>query len=203
MRPECYGRTATDRSIDLLPISFKDRFDRDKINRKDSSRELLFIGSNFGPNYDGIKWFIQNIMHKLQEYKLIIVGKDFEKVREELERDNVSVVGTVENLDDYYYKYFNIILPIKYGDGMKVKTAEAMMFGMNIFATDEALEGYEAEHVQGIFRCNSADDFIREIRLSSRINKEGLWNQDVRDVYMKNHCFDNQVEQMKKILCDW
>ncbi len=198
-----YGRTATDRSIDLLPISFKDRFDRDKINRKDSSRELLFIGSNFGPNYDGIKWFIQNIMHKLQEYKLIIVGKDFEKVREELERDNVSVVGTVENLDDYYYKYFNIILPIKYGDGMKVKTAEAMMFGMNIFATDEALEGYEAEHVQGIFRCNSADDFIREIRLSSRINKEGLWNQDVRDVYMKNHCFDNQVEQMKKILCDW
>ena len=41
-----YGRTATDRSIDLLPISFKDRFDRDKINRKDSSRELLFIGSN-------------------------------------------------------------------------------------------------------------------------------------------------------------
>ncbi len=194
-----YGRS----SDYLLPISFKDRFVLNRINRKDSSKVLLFIGSNFGPNYDGIKWFIESVMCKLQEYKLIIVGKDFEKMRKELEKYNVSVVGTVENLEDYYYKYFNMILPIKYGDGMKVKTAEAMMFGMNIFATDEALEGYEADYVQGIFRCNSADDFIREIRLNSKVNEEGTWNKDVRNVYLKNYCFDNQIEQMKKILCDW
>ena len=98
----------------LLPISFKDIFDHNKIDRKNSENILLFIGSNFGPNYDGIKWFIDNAMRELQEYKLIIVGKDFEKVREELERENVAVVGTVDNLEEYYYKYFNIILPIKY-----------------------------------------------------------------------------------------
>lgn len=187
----------------LLPISFKDTFEPEKIQRKHSSNTLLFVGSNFGPNYDGIKWFINNVMQELREYKLIIVGKDFEKVRGELERENVTVVGTVQNLEEYYYKFFNIVLPIKYGDGMKVKTAEAMMFGMNIFATDEALEGYEADNVSGIFRCNSSAEFLKEIRNSSRSAEECLWNKEVREVYINNYCFDNQIELMRKILLDW
>lgn len=187
----------------LLPISFKDTFDQMRICRKHSLNTLLFVGSNFGPNFDGIKWFINNVMKELREYKLIIVGKDFEKAREELEKDNVTVVGTVQNLEEYYYKYFNIVLPIKYGDGMKVKTAEAMMFGMNIFATDEALEGYDVDNVNGIFRCNSSAEFIKEIRNSMRSSGECLWNKAVRDVYINNHNFDNQINLMRKILLDW
>lgn len=187
----------------LLPISFKDIFKQSKVSRKDFSHILLFIGSNFGPNYDGIKWFIDNVMLELQEYRLIVVGKDFEKVRDELKRENITIVGTVDNLEEYYYKYFNIVLPIKYGDGMKVKTAEAMMFGMNIFATEEALEGYDVEHVRGIFKCNSKDEFIKKIRQNSNNSEKHLWNKEVRDAYIKNHCFDGQIELMRKILFDW
>ena len=186
----------------LLPIAFKDRFDPARICRKGSSNILLFIGSFFGPNYDGIKWFIKNVMLelKLKGYKLFIVGKDFEKVKTELENSNVEVIGTVEDLDEYYYRYFNIVMPIQYGAGMKVKTAEAMMFGMNIFATDEALMGYNADHVDGIFRCNTKEDFVREIiQHSSRI-EECCMNEEVRKIFVNSHCFGNQIELMKKII---
>lgn len=184
----------------LLPISFKDVFEQSRVNRKDSSHILLFVGSNFGPNYAGIKWFIDHVMPELQEYKLIIVGKDFEKARGELGRENVTVAGTVDHLEEYYYRYFNMVLPIKYGDGMKVKTAEAMMFGMNIFATDEALEGYDVDNVHGVFRCNTKDEFIKEIRDNASNAEKYLWNQEVRDVYIRKYCFDGQIDLMRKIL---
>ena len=184
----------------LLPISFMDSFDSSKVYREKSDKVLLFIGSNFGPNYDGIKWFINNVMQELKEYNLIIVGKDFENVKEKLERENVTVIGTVQKLDEYYYRYFNIVLPIKYGDGMKVKTAEAMMYGMNIFATNEALEGYETDGVCGIYRCNSSNEFIKNIR--QHASGDSI-NKEVRNIYLKNNCFDNQINIMREILLDW
>ena len=187
----------------LLPIAFQDRFDQARIYRKDSSNILLFIGSFFGANYDGIKWFIKNVMPELKDYKLIIIGKNFENVKKELENDNVTVVGTVENLDEYYEQYFNIVMPIQYGSGMKVKTAEAMMFGMNIFATDEALMGYNADYVNGIFRCNTKDEFVNEIRGHSIVNNGQMVNEEVRSLYMQNHNFENQIKLMKKILFEW
>lgn len=187
----------------ILPIAFKDRFDRAQICRKGSSKILLFIGSFFGANYDGIKWFIKYVMPELKDYKLIIVGKDFEKVKKILEDSNITVIGSVEDLDKYYYQYFNIVMPIQYGAGMKVKTAEAMMFGMNIFATDEALMGYSVDYVKGIFRCNTKEEFINEIRRHSIDNDQYLINKEVRDLYMKNHNVENQIELMKKILFEW
>ncbi len=55
----------------------------------------------------------------------------------------------MDKTDVYYYKHAAVILPIKYGAGMKVKTAEAMMYGRTIFASDEALEGYDGKGIEG------------------------------------------------------
>lgn len=155
-----YGRKADA----VLPVTFENHFDLKKLMPTGHKKELLFIGSNFGPNYDGILWFVNCVMAELPDYTLYIVGKDFERNKQELERKNVNVIGTVESLDEYYYRFPVIVIPIKYGSGMKVKTAEAMMYGRTVFATDEALEGYEVDRVEGIFRCNSQDDFIYTIK---------------------------------------
>lgn len=154
-----YSRTADL----LLPVTFENRLQRDKIV-SNTKKELAFIGSNFKPNLEGIIWFIDNVMSVLDEFQLYIIGKDFEKEAKRLKRKNVTVVGTVDHLEDYYYRYPVIVIPIFYGSGMKVKTAEAMMYGRTILATDEALEGYEVENVNGIFRCNTKDEFIKNIR---------------------------------------
>ena len=75
----------------------------------------------------------------------------------------MNVIGSVDSTDEYYYSHAAVIMPIRYGAGMKVKTAEAMMFGRYIFASDEALEGYEVEGIDGIKRCNTAEEYIKEI----------------------------------------
>ena len=118
----------------VLPMSFQDRYDDTRSIQKKDGKNLLFIGTMFPPNYDGVKWFVEHVMTELKEYDLQIVGKNFEQKRKELERDNVQVIGTVDDLSEYYYSDSAMIMPIFYGDGMKIKTAESMMYGRIIFA---------------------------------------------------------------------
>ena len=188
-----------DRKADvILPIFFKNRFIINKLENGSYNNELLFIGSNFGPNYEGIKWFIDNVMIKLSDFKLYVVGKNFEDKKLELERDNVKIIGTVENLEEYYYKYPIIVMPIFYGSGMKVKTAEAMMYGKTILATDEALEGYEVSGVKGIIRCNTAEEFINSI-LSICSGNLKYFQKEVYQLYCDKYSEEAATKTLKKL----
>ena len=184
----------------MLPMTFYDVFDQNrvfKINSNQEIKELLYIGTMFPPNYDGMKWFVQNVMPRLEGYHLSIVGKNFESKRKELERKNVSVIGTVSALDKYYYSNNIMVMPIFYGDGMKIKTAEAMMYGKIIIATDEALEGYAVEGVKGIYRCNTVEEFLIEIENVSKYNKVGYCDE-VRKLFLSKYCLNTQIGECKK-----
>ena len=191
-----YGRNADS----YLPISFYDNFDESRLNRDVSDKRLIFIGSFFPPNYKGILWFVKNVMSRLPQYELLIIGKGFEAKRKELECDNVKVIGTVEDLAEYYYTASSIVMPIQYGDGMKVKTAEAMMYGITTFATDEALEGYEVDGIKGIYRCNSSDDFIMNIKEAYESKRIEAFNNEIRDYFLKNHETKRLESTMRDIL---
>lgn len=177
-----YGRNADF----FLPISFTDTFDEKKIRTQPNQRfELLFVGSLFQPNLEGLKWFIDEVMPRLdkEKYTLKIIGKNLETKRRELEHENVEVIGTVDNLDEYYFMADAVVIPIFYGDGMKVKTAEAMMYGKMIFATDEALEGYDVDNVEGIYRCNDAEEFVDQLK-STKFKR---FNETVRSIFKNKY----------------
>lgn len=169
-----------------MPISFTDTFDEKKIRTQPNQRlELLFVGSLFQPNVEGLKWFIDEVMPRLdkEKYTLKIIGKNLETKRRELEHENVEVIGTVDNLDEYYFRADAVVIPIFYGDGMKVKTAEAMMYGKMIFATDEALEGYDVDNVEGIYRCNDAEEFVDQLK-STKFKR---FNETVRSIFKNKY----------------
>lgn len=180
---ELYGRAADF----ILPITFRDCFEVDRTNCE-YKRELLFLGSSFAPNRMSIEWFMRNVMPELNNIHLTIVGKGFECKKEEYEQyRNVKVIGAVEEPDRYYYQHAAVILPIKYGAGMKVKTTEAMMYGRKIFASDEALEGYDVENVPGITRCNEAEEFANAI--NHYFDKEELkpYEPEVRKLFLEKY----------------
>lgn len=204
-----------DKKSYILPITFKDAY-VERINNVGikSKPILLFVGSLFAPNISGIKWFIEEVMQELTDYVLYIVGKNMESKKKELERNNVEVIGTVENLSDYYNQANAVIIPIFFGNGMKVKTAEAMMYGKNVFATQEALEGYDVEEIRnrGIYECNTKEEFVKQIK--SNINSNSCINQLVRQHFLDkyetsivekdfrnflNKCIEGKVENAKCI----
>ena len=190
---ELYGRKANA----IIPVSFHDRYEEKNINLL-NGKELLFIGSLFPPNYDGIKWFVENVMSKLPNVHLTIVGKGFEKVKNELTRSNVSIVGTVNNLDEYYYKYPVIVMPIRYGKGMKVKTAEALMFAKIIIGSSEAFEGYDIQGCKGIYECNTAREFASSIE---KVFANPIYvNEDARNLFLHKYEYTVTQEQFKNVI---
>ena len=189
---QMYGRT-----VDYIcPISLRDRFDRNKIKTTDKIIGA-FIGSNFYANNHGVKWFAENVSPHIN-YPILIIGKDFEKENEFFSKyKNLQLIGTVDDVDQYYYNISFIVSPIFCGSGMKTKTAEAMMFGKTIFGTSEAFEGYEIEFNQIGCLCNSADEFINAI---NSFNPNKYYNEYSRSNFISKYSQSNIVCLFERIL---
>lgn len=183
---QIYGKTADF----IIPVSFKDEFNEKKVIQSVDSRvNLLFVGSLFRPNYEGLVWFVDEVMGALdsEKYYLTIVGKDLEKKKVQLERNNVTVIGTVDDLGEYYYQADAVVIPIFYGSGMKVKTAEAMMYGKRIFATKEALEGYGDVGECAISECNSKEEFVNNIVKFGNESERKKYYDNTRKYFLNNY----------------
>lgn len=192
----------------VLPISIKSQDIENYCSNKSCTRgvvvsdiDLLFVGADYFPNIEGIKWFIQNVLNELPENrKLTIVGFNMEKYAQEfsLLSNKVNVIGSVDDLT-IYYKAANIIVsPIFQGGGMKVKIAEAMMHGKYIIAAKEALEGYCL--TDDIILANSASEFISGIEKLTLISDIRNFSQDNYDLFKSKYSFESSMLKVKKLL---
>lgn len=179
------------RKIDfLIPVSFIDEYHDASSDEKTSSRPLCtFVGSNFGPNREGILWFVENVLPQVN-IKLRIVGREMDKLSKHLHGiSNVEVVSNVPNLLPYYEETDFIISPIFSGSGMKVKTCEALMYGKNIIATKEAFEGYEIDPDKVGACCNNKEEFISAIDNFCRqpVKKYNVFS---REYFLNKYSYD-------------
>ena len=112
--------------------------------------------------------------------------------------EQIEVFSDVRDVDQFYIESDFIILPIFSGSGMKVKTCEALMFGKNIIGTNEALEGYSFKEKTTVCRCNSSDEFIKEIEEYS-IHPISKFNFNARKTYLEQYSSDSALRQYSEI----
>ena len=154
----------------VVPITFISKFETEKLKRiyenrlddVDCRKTCLFVGSIGRSTLEGVKWFVNNVA-PFVDSNIRIVGKGFDSVSQELCSKNVEVIGFVEDLEDEYLSADCVIVPILSGAGMKVKVAEALMYGKTVFGTGEAFEGYDIDFERVGAKCDSADEFIKAI----------------------------------------
>lgn len=188
-------------NVDIIPISLEDRFNTDKcINAKENKLNILFVGiAKHMPNVSGLKWFIDNVLEYI-ECELTIIGRSMETLKNELHTNNqnidckINLIGTVDCIDDYYYNSDLVVVPIFEGGGMKVKTAEALMFGKVIVGTSEGFEGYNIKDGD-CYICNSKEEFIRCIN-NIKINKNfARVSERNRAIFINNYSNDMTKEK--------
>lgn len=171
---EKYGR----RADKIIPVTLDSTINEDSLNQHGTLNNiphLLFFGSNFPPNIEGIKLFVEKVMPKVNAV-LTIAGAGMEQLKPYFQnKPRVDVQGFVEDVNELYSNADIMVLPIFSGSGMKVKTAEALKYGKYIIASDEALEGYKIDTLKGVIRCSNTNDFIAAINRytpQNRIQKE-------------------------------
>jgi len=167
------------KNLHILPVYFKD-FARsfepnEDAKQRDSNINLLFVGSHYRPNIEAAQWFALNVMPLLPpDFRFYIVGNGLEKVASlrSLQDDCIRLIGTCEDLNDWYRISDIVVGPILSGSGMKTKVAEALMFGRPFVGTDEALVGYE--QTDACIRSNTAEEFAEAIQGLVRIGDLGF-----------------------------
>ncbi|WP_407426661.1 glycosyltransferase [Arcticibacter sp.] len=182
-----------------LPTSFKDQFREEKALNVGTNKvcKLLFVGSYFFANVQGILWFVEEVMPKLNNVVLKIVGKGFEAMSITTQHNTVEVEGYCPSLEDHYYEADLVISPIFVGGGMKTKVAEALMFGKTIIGTSVAFEGYELDGSGWGVMTDTVDGFVSFINnydfSASKVNYRS------REIYMSKYSFQRSVELFKSL----
>ncbi len=132
-------------SIKAIPAYLFDNVEEVERDFK-ARKEIIFVGG-FGhrPNVDAVLWFAQEIMPKLAEHNLgvTIIGSNAPDEILKLGSKNLIIRGFVtdEELRDYYNNSRLVIVPLRYGAGIKGKVVEAMYHGVPIITTSVGAEG--------------------------------------------------------------
>lgn len=192
----------------LLPHFVVDKKNINEINRiEKTSNEvsLLFVGVDYRPNVEGIQWFIDSVMPYVKSnLHLYIIGKGMERYKDLFSKNNVTVIGTVDSLAEWYMRSDIVVSPIFIGGGMKTKTAEAFQYGKVLIATTESYEGYDENIPQSVWNrlCWVADDSetykkILNLLAETKIKKR---NNELCELYKKNYSLQAGVDRMQDIL---
>lgn len=189
--------------VTILPITLKDDYFYDEsqlyVGQDNKRMTGLFFGSCFAPNYNGIKWFVDNVMPYV-DFDLIIAGRGFGEKMSDLCRDNVKVYDEVSNIKQLFENADFFVSPIFEGSGMKVKTCEALKYGKTIFGTDESFVGYDIEFEKVGGLCNSAEEFIVSINNYLNRRNKTKFNQYSRQIFCIKYTDQVALKKFKEII---
>lgn len=125
-----------------------DQFMDKSVNRDFSGREgILFVGGfTHVPNVDAIKWFVKEVYPLIREECRIpfyIVGSNATDEVKKLAEDGIIFKGFVseEELKELYQKCRIVVVPLRYGAGVKGKVVEALYQGTPLVTTSVGAEG--------------------------------------------------------------
>lgn len=139
---------------------------------------ILLTGSLwFGPNYEGVKWFLQDVYPKLAfEKRVIIAGAhpndELKAMASKL--PDCEIIDTPPMMEPYFREADFYIAPVFDGAGMKVKVAEAMSYGLPVIGTEHAFIGYDITGTDGLYQCTDAAAF------AEAANEVAAWQDEAR-----------------------
>lgn len=202
--------TYPEKRIALLPTYiFKGDLPRGNGNSFENRKDLLFVGGfNHKPNVDGILWFANEIfplvVKEIPDIKLNIVGSNPTKEILNLTSDNILVHGYVsdEALEDFYNNTRIVVVPLRYGAGVKGKVIEALSYGVPIVSTSIANEGI-SNYKSILMNSDSLNSFTKSlVRLYNRRLEWELTSKNIANYINSNLSFSSKSSTFNGMFSD-
>lgn len=156
------------KKVIIIPVFYYEKFKRNTISYEDRQNIMFVGGFPHLPNVDALKWFTNEIypkvLEKIPNVKFYIVGSDPPQEILDLNSNNIVVKGYVsdEELAKLYSQVKLVVIPLRYGAGVKGKTIEAMYNQVPIVTTDFGVEGLKGIN-EVITPNNNANDFAEQV----------------------------------------
>ena len=149
---EVMQKAFPDKPIRNIPLYIYDtmpeNIEKDFTKRKD----ILFVGGfKHVPNVDAVLWFAKeiypNLLKKYPDMVWHIVGSSAPEEICELASENIVLEGFVtdEELAELYQKCRLVVVPLRYGAGVKGKIVEAAYYQIPVVTTSVGGEGIDSK----------------------------------------------------------
>lgn len=127
-------------------------------------------GGPSSPNGDGLIWFVQHVLPKVLERnpwtRLRVTGAHPPRSITRLASPSVVFEGKVDDLAAFYDRARVVVVPVRFGAGVKTKTVEALQYAVPTVTTPVGAEGLDLLGTGALEITDDADDFAdRVVRL--------------------------------------
>jgi len=135
------------KNVHVIPAYYYSEFNQPVTNFNERNNLLFVGGFDHKPNIDAVLWFVKEvwplITEKIPHIKFIIAGSNPPAEIAGLTSETIEVPGYLPyaQLNDLYKKVKLVVIPLRYGAGVKGKTVEAMHHGVPFVSTRFGTEG--------------------------------------------------------------
>ena len=174
--------------------------------RAGERRDIMFVGGfNHTPNVDAVRWFHDEIWPTVAaangDIRVNIIGSHPPREIEELQSDRFLIRGFLsdEELEGYYHSCRMVVVPLRYGAGIKGKVVEAMVHRVPILTTSIGAEGIACKR-GSIATHDDAAGFAQAL-LSLYGDEAALdgmsaeYERFIRDVYSYDHAAETLSDE--------
>lgn len=126
-----------------------------------TQEDLIIYPASFAyePSLDAARFLIDELMPKLPNFKLQLVGSFIPIDIKNKETEQVQVVGTVPDMIPYFHGAGMIAIALRAGAGTRLKATEAMAAELPIVSTAFGVEGHDMVPGVHYLLAETADEF--------------------------------------------
>jgi len=195
------------KDIRTLPISI----DLDQFNRKGRERaknNILLTGTHLSDfNIDALRYFILDIFPLIRKERpgvtLDIAGKVRPEDKSLLSGENIRFLGFVEDLAESLAKTSLLVIPLRFGGGIRIRMLEAAAVGTPVVSSSKGVEGMGLvngkEYLEADFPEKMAESVMRLLDDSELADTIGA---NARKWVENNYSSADYPERLDRLLED-
>jgi glycosyltransferase involved in cell wall biosynthesis len=138
-----------------VPLAFEGR----ALSRRSGADAAIgFIGGDSDANLSGLRWFLEEVWpyFSLGGTRLRVAGGVCARFNAPV--DGVDFIGP-EDLEAFYGSIEIAVNPVQWGGGLKIKTVEAMSWGLPVVSSPQGAAGLEEAAGRGLTLAPTAPSF--------------------------------------------
>ncbi|WET00720.1 glycosyltransferase [Flavobacterium sp. YJ01] len=140
--------------------------------------DILFIGSGHEPNIDAVTYLYHEIMpivwQKNANIKVNIIGNVKDKIKK-ITDSRFIFRGYVSNIDSLFTKNKIMVVPLRYGAGVKGKIGQAFEYFLPVITSSVGAEGMQLVHQKNALVYDKKEEFASAI--IDLYNNKTLWTE--------------------------
>jgi len=130
-----------------------------------NAAEIVFVSGT--SHWKSIAWFIEGVWPQFAGTGMIlhIYGSVCKNLKKYAKVKGVLFHGTVASLEEVYRRADIAINPVHFGGGLKIKSVEALAYGLPLITTSEGVNGLDDVRDKACLLANTQEEWIESLAI--------------------------------------